>query len=698
MSNLIKPRSIYELQSPDGAALRAELCSGEKPWAQAGLRTLNLDHELPVTPDSPAEPSESSKRRRHLCRSCCRSLARAASTIIPSNQSPASDSIDASVPERCCDTDIKSHPPSPVHASSCRLMAPLPESPSSRTQIDFPQSMQPAKCPCAQSNKAFGPVHSRSISQKCAVSAEDTLSLAHVFGDILANDASWPVRNDRWSLRGGLVRTQECIQELYDLVTVVNSEWLERLTSTPRLHLRCSKLAPAAVFYRGIHAMQQCFNETLTNEFEDVFSLIHVACACAYVLHKDDKFYDWDEFFNHMFQWQYVLSDGHDLQCFLMAMDQLACEESLHLTNPLGVTGISDHSMHEKKGMLRDGPIIEDCSTFIDNVEHASIPERNRGLLPEHLACYAQSNTANIQDMIGTIIEPLKNEAGIEAFHEIVVEAEFQLRAGLLRYPREVEVTLKTNSRYDSQSQQVLQRFQEAVSIFCDRAMRLPNPSWRNRYYIAALDKVLAVSVEITNRRTLEARANRDSGVSVLAVVRPMLSSCSSPISTSSIESRTFVNGSPSTVRSRSSQRSFLMDNYESPTTAPTSDSIGSPTSPSLTSVAAVVLSCPSCPAVFRGTSANTNLKRHLKTTRAHGHTAIYNCRNEGCDGSFSRSDNLTAHIREDHGGPASVPSKRQGQRKRRRALGDVLELDESLSRPEKTFLPADFHRGQGWS
>lgn len=88
-----------------------------------------------------------------------------------------------------------------------------------------------------------------------------------------------------------------------------------------------------------------------------------------------------------------------------------------------------------------------DMIDFCPDVEHTSVPERNGGLLPEHLACYAQSYAANIKEMIETMIEPLKCEPGIEAFHKNIVEVEFRLYAGLLRNPREVEAMLKSSGR-----------------------------------------------------------------------------------------------------------------------------------------------------------------------------------------------------------------------------------------------------------
>ncbi len=189
------------------------------------------------------------------------------------------------------------------------------------------------------------------------------------FGNILPGVELWPVQDFRYSYIGGLVRTQVSIQDVYELVGIVNNEWLPRLDSTPHLVSRCSKLASPALFYRGIGAMQQCFNNFLTGSFEDIFSLVHVACACAYLLHKDEDLYDWDGLFDHMLQWQYLLSKQDDVQCFLMAMDQLMCEHNYRLINSLSGGGTFDQQSYERTfDMLRHGPVMTDCSWFLDGV------------------------------------------------------------------------------------------------------------------------------------------------------------------------------------------------------------------------------------------------------------------------------------------------------------------------------------------
>ena len=285
------------------------------------------------------------------------------------------------------------------------------------------------------------------------------------FGDILAGVKSWPVQDTRFSYICGLGPTQVPIQDIYELVRIVSNEWLPRLESTSYLALRCSKLSPPALFYRGISAMQQCFNGSLTDSFEDIFSLVHVACACAYLLHKDEDLYDWNALFDHMLQWQYLLSNQDDVQCFLMAMDQLICEHSYRLTNSLSGRGIFDQVSYERTfDILRNGPVMADCSNFLDGkssytpwgtiltpecvgLEYSSLSERNMVLLPEHLKWEAHDINSRIQYMVERITTPLRYALDTEGFQNIIDDVEFQLNAGLLRSPREVEVLLIINGR-----------------------------------------------------------------------------------------------------------------------------------------------------------------------------------------------------------------------------------------------------------
>lgn len=63
---------------------------------------------------------------------------------------------------------------------------------------------------------------------------------------------------------------------------------------------------------------------------------------------------------------------------------------------------------------------------------------------------YAEIYQGDVIWMIENITEPLQRQCGIEAFRDCVVETEFQIRSGLLRNHREVEVTLLTIGKVGS--------------------------------------------------------------------------------------------------------------------------------------------------------------------------------------------------------------------------------------------------------
>lgn len=54
--------------------------------------------------------------------------------------------------------------------------------------------------------------------------------------------------------------------------------------------------------------------------------------------------------------------------------------------------------------------------------------------------------------MVRQVTDPLRKERGIEAFRHNMVDAEFKLRSGLLRNPRELEIALLSSSRVSSKS------------------------------------------------------------------------------------------------------------------------------------------------------------------------------------------------------------------------------------------------------
>ena len=244
--------------------------------------------------------------------------------------------------------------------------------------------------------------------------------------------------------------------------------------------------------------------------------------------------------------------------------------------------------------------------------------------------------------------------------------------------------------------------------------MEQQDSRWRNEYYAVAIDRVLAVSVEISNHQTLETHSAKQY-ISVLAVVRPHQSDGDSPLSVTSVESETTdhtpQSTSPSTLPSASkstspstlgsstsvpspstdspirystdSPNSYSTDSINSHSTALVTASAGSPTSPAPQNPPADVLRCPLCPRTFKPISGATDLQRYLKCSNAHGLVQKSECHISGCGKPLTRTDNLNHHIRTVPNESPLVPLQRRGAMKRRRKSDDTADVRPKGIRPK---------------
>ena len=188
-----------------------------------------------------------------------------------------------------------------------------------------------------------------------------------------------------WNCHLGSTRTQ--VQELRDLVKVVNNEWMQRLTFAPDLHRRCATISPRKLFAEGLQSLKQCLCDNVPRDFVEVFALMHVAFAAAYILHRDDGSYCWSTFFQDALDWKLSLSGQDDQAAFLVVMD-LWWQPELSFETPL-VTNVgpalgyietrqdlADGFPMRVTDMLRNGKIIRNCVEFLDGMSNSNLLSR----------------------------------------------------------------------------------------------------------------------------------------------------------------------------------------------------------------------------------------------------------------------------------------------------------------------------------
>ena len=164
-----------------------------------------------------------------------------------------------------------------------------------------------------------------------------------------STSAQWTTGGRKWNhnnivsiIDEDSATTQPQVDDLREVVRVLNEEWKERLISNNDLILACSGFSARSIFETGARAIQHCFRGTLPRTFQEVFALIHVACACTYILHKDDDLFSWDVFIDAMMQWQYAILDESDIWLFERVVNRLC--------SPQGVSTMSSQASCHSNG------------------------------------------------------------------------------------------------------------------------------------------------------------------------------------------------------------------------------------------------------------------------------------------------------------------------------------------------------------
>ena len=154
---------------------------------------------------------------------------------------------------------------------------------------------------------------------------------------------------------------RQLIEELRDLFCVVKSEWEMRLVM-PSIY---SRFDAAGLFEMGIETLKRWSEGMAPESFEGVFALMHLACACAYLLHPDDQPLYWDDFFEDMLHWQQAIPNREEKLVFRRVVKELYYYQG---SSKAAFESACQLDMDGTDGLLRvlsHGRIIQECLDFL---------------------------------------------------------------------------------------------------------------------------------------------------------------------------------------------------------------------------------------------------------------------------------------------------------------------------------------------
>ncbi|MCJ1466304.1 hypothetical protein MMC07_004923 [Pseudocyphellaria aurata] len=317
-----------------------------------------------------------------------------------------------------------------------------------------------------------------------------------------------------------LTATEELFDDLRSKVDFVSQRWMLLLDPPHNSDIRSFLSKP---FKKGIQALQNFYRGTLPRTFESIFALMHIVHACALIYHKTDETPFWHTLFLSVIQWRYAIATPEDVSLFLRAAFLLWADPESSLaevaekynefsvqlrwshTQQSGPQAYDDLDMLDLsrvRDMLREGEAIGQCTRYLDDFDYEKIGAR-KAVGTNYPAQEAEWSSENNQTMQTSIIDKLLQWERVESFRTLIIEAQSDLRCGLLLNPHEVEVKLAKRGWSGNQPQSAYNEYRKFVGSLCNNAMFSSTPNWRDRYYAKNLDEVLLMLDKFQRRQPL---------------------------------------------------------------------------------------------------------------------------------------------------------------------------------------------------
>lgn len=116
--------------------------------------------------------------------------------------------------------------------------------------------------------------------------------------------------------------TQSLVEDLRSFLRFLSGYWMTQLRSA--LGNRVPLMYTAdLLFETGHRTLKQIYEGVLPRTFDEVFSMMHVVFASAWILHNNDASYPWDNLFHHMARWHRAIVDNVEKDLFLAVVNVL---------------------------------------------------------------------------------------------------------------------------------------------------------------------------------------------------------------------------------------------------------------------------------------------------------------------------------------------------------------------------------------